>query len=124
MTKSVMSIKINSDLAPAYVRKFDKRLNRFTAFVNKQTGRRYIVEDQLDQLVDYVKKHSRDGYNSINIATLYSPTVIYFCIPSNGILLLFRIIFRVIPENLSIIPLVLLIIFMILFPTHHTKKGR
>ena len=59
-----------SDLAPAYVRKFDKRLNRYTAFVNKQTGRRYIVEDQLDQLVDYVKKHSRDGYNSINIGVL------------------------------------------------------
>ena len=55
--------------------------------------------------------------------TLYSPTVIYFCIPSNGILLFFRIIFRVTPENLSIIPLVFLIIFMILFPTHHTKKG-
>ena len=49
-----------SDQAPAYVRKFDKRQNRYTAFVNKQTGRRYIVEDQLDQLVDYVKKHSRD----------------------------------------------------------------
>ena len=26
-----------SDLAPAYVRKFDKRLNRYTAFVNKRT---------------------------------------------------------------------------------------
>ena len=59
-----------SDLAPAYVRKFDKRLNRYTAFVNKQTGRRYIVEDQLDQLVDYVKKHSRDDYNSVNIGVL------------------------------------------------------
>ena len=59
-----------SDLAPAYVRKFDKRLNRYTAFVNKRTGRRYIVEDQLDQLVDYVKKHSRKGYNSINIGVI------------------------------------------------------
>ena len=49
---------------------FRSRLNRYTAFVNKQTGRRYIVEDQLDQLVDYVKKHSRDGYNSINIGVL------------------------------------------------------
>ena len=56
-----------SDLAPEYVRKFDKRLDRYQAFVNKKTGRRYIVERQLDDFVDYVNRHIRKGNNSVNI---------------------------------------------------------
>lgn len=58
------------DLAPEYVRIYDKKLGRFRAFVNRKTGRRYIVERQLDEFTDYVKKHVRDTKNSVNIGVL------------------------------------------------------
>lgn len=59
-----------SDLAPEYVRKFDKRLDRYQAFVSKKTGRRYIVERQLDDFVAYVKRHIRQDVGSVNIGIL------------------------------------------------------
>lgn len=59
-----------TDLVPEYIRKYDKRLDRFRAFVNKKTGRRYIVEQYLDEFSDRVKKYTRQGDNSINIGVL------------------------------------------------------
>ena len=58
------------DLSPEYIRAYDDRLGRYRAFTNRETGRRYIVEKQLDKFTDYVKKHTRDGKNSVNIGIL------------------------------------------------------
>lgn len=60
----------SDDLAPTYVRKFDKRLDRFRAFHNVKTKRRYIVEQQLDEFTDYINHHVRKGENSVNIGIL------------------------------------------------------
>lgn len=59
-----------TDLAPEYIREFDPRLDRYRAFISKKTGRRYIVEEQLDQFMDYAKKHIRQGEDSVNIGIL------------------------------------------------------
>ena len=58
------------DLAPEYVRDYDDRLGRFRAFTNKKTGRRYIVEKQLEDFVAFAKKHIRQGEDSVNIGIL------------------------------------------------------
>ena len=46
-----------TDLAPTYIRKFDKRLGRFRAFQNTQTGERYMVHAHLDAFAARVKRH-------------------------------------------------------------------
>ena len=61
----------NSDkLAPLYVRSFDENIDRFRAFVNKKTGRRYQVEEYLDNFVNDVKTQTRQGENSVNISVI------------------------------------------------------
>lgn len=58
-----------SDLAPEYVRKYDKKLGRYRAFVNKKTGRRYIVEQYLDTVIEYINHHTRPGTVNIGVLT-------------------------------------------------------
>lgn len=57
-------------LAPEYVRKFNEELGRFRAFSNTEIGRRYQVENYLDNFVQYVKDHTRQGEDSINISVI------------------------------------------------------
>lgn len=58
------------NLAPLFVRKFEPRLNRFRAFQNKKNGRRFIVEEHLDEFINYVKNYTRTNTNSINIGII------------------------------------------------------
>ena len=52
------------------MRKYNEKLGRFRAFRNKKTGRRYLVEDYLDDFTNEVKKHIREGRNSVNIGVI------------------------------------------------------
>lgn len=65
-----LSSENTTELAPEYVRKYNEKLGRFRAFHNKKTGRRYQVETYLDSYVDEVKKHIREGKNSVNIGVI------------------------------------------------------
>lgn len=65
-----LSPKDTQDLAPEYVRTFSEKLGRFRAFKNKKTGRRYQVEQYLDEFVDSIKPRIRVGENSINIGVI------------------------------------------------------
>lgn len=65
-----LSSESTTELAPEYVRKYSDELGRFRAFHNKKTGRRYLVEDYLDDYVSEVKKHIRDGKNSVNLGVI------------------------------------------------------
>ena len=65
-----LSSENTTELAPEYVRKYNEKLGRFRAFHNKKTGRRYQVETYLDSYVDEVKKHIREGKNSLNIGEI------------------------------------------------------
>lgn len=58
-----------SDLAPEYVRKYDKKLGRYRAFINKKTGRRYIVEQYLDTVIEYINHHTRPDTVNIGVLT-------------------------------------------------------
>ena len=58
-----------SDLAPEYVRKYDKKLNRYRAFINKKTGRRYIVEQYLDTVIERINRHTRPDTVNIGVLT-------------------------------------------------------
>lgn len=50
-----LSSENTAELAPEYVRKYNEKLGRFRAFRNKKTGRRYLVEDYLDDFTNEVK---------------------------------------------------------------------
>lgn len=65
-----LSPESTQKLAPEYVRKFNEDLSRFRSFINKKTGRRYQVEEYLDDFVDRAKTHIREGKNSINIGVI------------------------------------------------------
>lgn len=65
-----LSPEITDNLAPEYERRFSPQLNRFKAFRNKKTGRRYTVEKYLDKFVDNVKGQVRRGENSVNIGII------------------------------------------------------
>lgn len=65
-----LSLESTSKLAPEYVRKYSSELGRFRAFQNKKTGRRYLVEQYLDNYISEVKKHIREGENSVNIGLI------------------------------------------------------
>lgn len=65
-----LSPESSQKLAPEYVRSFNDDLERFRAFRNKATGQRYLVENYLDNFVNYVKSHVRSGENSINIGVI------------------------------------------------------
>ena len=65
-----LSSENTTELAPEYVRKYNEKLGRFRAFHSKKTGRRYQVETYLDSYVDEVKKHIREGKNSVNIGVI------------------------------------------------------
>lgn len=65
-----LSSEKTPNLAPEYVRKYSAELGRFRAFNNKKTGRRYLVENYLDNFTNEVKKHIRQGKNSINIGVI------------------------------------------------------
>ena len=65
-----LSSENTAELAPEYVRKYNEKLGRFRAFRNKKTGRRYLVEDYLDDFTNEVKKHIREGRNSVNIGVI------------------------------------------------------
>ncbi|MBW7985513.1 serine/threonine protein phosphatase [Lactobacillus helveticus] len=68
--RQALSSESTTELAPEYVRKYSDELGRFRAFYNKKTGRRYLVEDYLDDYVSEVKKHIRDGKNSVNLGVI------------------------------------------------------
>lgn len=68
--RQALSSESTTELAPEYVRKYSDELGRFRAFHNKKTGRRYLVEDYLDDYVSEVKKHIRDGKNSVNLGVI------------------------------------------------------
>lgn len=68
--RQALSSESTTELAPEYVRKYSDELGRFRAFHNKKTGRRYLVEDYLDEYVSEVKKHIRDGKNSVNLGVI------------------------------------------------------
>lgn len=68
--RQALSSESTTALAPEYVRKYSDELGRFRAFHNKKTGRRYLVEDYLDDYVSEVKKHIRDGKNSVNLGVI------------------------------------------------------
>lgn len=65
-----LSPENTSKLAPEYVRKFNQDLGRFPFFQSKKTGRRYLVENYLDQFAAEVKKHVRRGEGSVNIGVI------------------------------------------------------
>lgn len=65
-----LSPENTDNLAPEYVRKFNEGLGRFPAFRSKKTGRRYLVENYLDQFAAEIKKHIRRGENSVNIGVI------------------------------------------------------
>lgn len=65
-----LSPESTQKLAPEYVRKFNVELGRYRAFKSKKTGRRYLVEDYLDDFVKNVKGHVRKGENSVNIGVI------------------------------------------------------
>lgn len=65
-----LSSENTAELAPEYVRKYNEELGRFRAFHSKKTGRRYQVENYLDSYVDEIKKHIREGKNSVNIGVI------------------------------------------------------
>lgn len=65
-----LSPESTQKLAPEYIRKFNDELGRYRAFHNKKTGRRYLVENYLDEFVNNAKKHIRVGENSINIGII------------------------------------------------------
>ncbi|WEV39665.1 metallophosphoesterase [Lactobacillus sp. ESL0681] len=65
-----LSLESTEKLAPEYVREFNPELDRYRAFVSPQTGRRYVVEEYLDQFVERVSKHIRQGDNSINVSVI------------------------------------------------------
>ncbi len=57
-------------LAPEYTRLFNDELGRFRAFRNVKTGRRYEVEKYLEDFAQNVKKHTRQGTDSINLGII------------------------------------------------------
>lgn len=65
-----LSSEKTENLAPEYVRKFNSELGRFRAFRNKETGRRYLVENYLNDFVKRIKGHIREGENSVNIGVI------------------------------------------------------
>ena len=65
-----LSPESTQKLAPEYVRKFNVELGRYRAFKSKKTGRRYLVEDYLDDFVKNVEGHVRKGENSVNIGVI------------------------------------------------------
>lgn len=65
-----LSPESTQKLAPEYVRKFNDELGRYRAFKSKKTGRRYLVEDYLDDFVKNVEGHVRKGENSVNIGVI------------------------------------------------------
>lgn len=65
-----LSPESTQKLAPEYVRKFNEDLGRYRAFKSKKTGRRYQVEEYLDNFAENVKRHTRTGKDSINIGVI------------------------------------------------------
>ena len=68
--RQALSSESTTELAPEYIRKYSNELGRFRAFHSKKTGRRYLVEDYLANYVSEVKKHIREGKNSVNIGVI------------------------------------------------------
>ena len=68
--RQALSSESTTELAPEYIRKYSNELGRFRAFHSKKTGRLYLVEDYLDNYVSEVKKHIREGKNSVNIGVI------------------------------------------------------
>lgn len=65
-----LSLESTEKLAPEYVREFSLELERYRAFVNRKTGRRFIVEEYLDEFVKRVKSHIRTSKNSVNVSVI------------------------------------------------------
>lgn len=65
-----LSLESTDKLEPEYVRRFSPELQRYRAFVNRKTGRRYVVEEYLDRFVERVKGHIRTGKNSVNVSVI------------------------------------------------------
>lgn len=65
-----LSLQSTDKLAPEYVREYSPELKRYRAFVNRKTGRRYVVEEYLDRFVKHVKDRIRIGKNSINLSVI------------------------------------------------------
>lgn len=65
-----LSLEKTANLAPEYVREFSPELERYRAFVSRKTGRRFIVEEYLDEFLKRVKGHIRAGKNSVNVSVI------------------------------------------------------
>lgn len=65
-----LSLESTTKLEPEYVRDFNQELGCYRAFANRNTGRRYVVEEYLEQFVGRVKKHVRQGENSVNVSVI------------------------------------------------------
>lgn len=65
-----LSLESSEKLEPEYVRKFSPELERYRAFVSCKTGRRFIVEEYLDDFIKRVKGHVRDGEDSVNVSVI------------------------------------------------------
>ncbi|WEV38574.1 metallophosphoesterase [Lactobacillus sp. ESL0680] len=65
-----LSLESTEKLAPEYVREFNEELGCYRAFANKKTGRRYVTEQYLDQFIDRVHDHVRQGKNSVNVSVI------------------------------------------------------
>lgn len=65
-----LSPERRQNLAPEYIRKFSDQLDRFRAFKNTKTGRRYLVENYLRAFAQNVVKHTRHGQDSINLGVI------------------------------------------------------
>lgn len=65
-----LSLESADNLAPEYVREFSPELERYRAFVNRKTGRRYIVEEYLDEFIKRVKERTHEGKNSVNVSVI------------------------------------------------------
>ncbi|BDR61114.1 metallophosphoesterase family protein [Lactobacillus xylocopicola] len=65
-----LSPQKTENLEPEYVRTYSPELGRYRAFVNRKTGRRYVVEEYLDRFVERVQGHVRRGKNSVNVSVI------------------------------------------------------
>lgn len=59
----------SDDLQPEYLRKWDKRIHRFRAFENVQTGQRYRVKQYIEGFADRVKDNTNEETINIGLIT-------------------------------------------------------
>ncbi|MBA1393001.1 serine/threonine protein phosphatase, partial [Lactobacillus sp. XV13L] len=65
-----LSPESTEKLAPEYVRAYNPDLMRYRAFINRKTGRRYVVEEYLDRFIQNVNSHISTGADAVNVSVI------------------------------------------------------